>query len=91
MNSSIFSTLTNVTEKLTQTLSKSPFTNQSVDKMDGVQQLIYLVIFFVLIYLIMFIGCMIFNTSVVKTFSSVKHISTMDFFGLYIVIHLLFC
>ena len=91
MSSSIFSTLTKVTEKLTQTLSMSPFTNQSIDEMNGGQQLIYLIIFFVLIYFIMFIGCMIFNSSVVKTFPSVKHISTMDFFGLYIVLHLLLC
>ena len=42
-------------------------------------------------YLIMLLGTFVFNTSVVKIFPSVKKVSILDFFGLYIVLHLLLC
>ena len=59
--------------------------------MNGGQQLLFMFVLFVLIYFTMYLGGMIFNMSVVKIFPSVKKVSTMDFFGLYIVLHLLFC
>ena len=39
----------------------------------------------------MYLGGLVFNMSVVKIFPSVKKVSTLDFFGLYIVLHMLFC
>ncbi len=84
--------LTNATKMLTNSLTnKSPFSNQSIEEMNGGQQLLFIFVLFVLIYFTMYLGAMIFNMSVVKIFPSVKQVSTMDFFGLYVVLHLLFC
>jgi hypothetical protein len=84
--------LTNATKMLTNSLTnKSPFSNQSIEEMNGGQQLLFIFVLFVLIYFTMYLGGMIFNMSVVKIFPSVKQVSTMDFFGLYVVLHLLFC
>ena len=71
--------------------NKSGFKNYSMDEMNSGQQLLFIFILMILIYFTMFLGAMIFNTSVVKIFPSVNQVSTMDFFGLYIVLHLLFC
>jgi len=86
------SALTNATKIVSNTLTnKAPFTNQGVEDMNGGQQLLFIFVLFVLIYFTMYLGSMIFNMSVVKIFPSVKQVNTMDFFGLYIVIHILFC
>jgi hypothetical protein len=77
--------------------STSPFTNNgmvginSMDKMSTGQYILFLLILFFLLYLTMWIGAFVFNTSVVKIFPSTKKVTALDFFGLYIVIHLLFC
>ena len=84
--------LTNATKMLTNSLTNtSAFSNQSIEEMNGGQQLLFIFVLFVLIYFTMYLGSMIFNMSVVKIFPSVKKVSTMDFFGLYVVLHLLFC
>lgn len=84
--------LTNATKMLTNSLTNtSAFSNQSIEEMNGGQQLLFIFVLFVLIYFTMYLGAMIFNMSVVKIFPSVKQVSTMDFFGLYVVLHLLFC
>ena len=71
--------------------TKSNFTNYNMQEMDGNQLLLFLFILLILIYLTMFLGGMIFNLSIVKVFPSVKRVSTLDFFGLYVVLHILFC
>ena len=79
-------------KKLIQIKEKEPFTNnQNMEDMNGGQQLLFIFVLFVLIYFTMFLGAIIFNMSVVKIFPSVKQVTTMDFFGLYVVLHLLFC
>ena len=86
------SALTNATKIVSNTLTnKAAFTNQGVEDMNGGQQLLFIFVLFVLMYFTMFLGSMIFNISVVKIFPSVKQVTTMDFFGLYVVLHLLFC
>ena len=69
----------------------SPFTNYEMQEMSPGQYILFIFILFMLIYFTMFIGSLIFNISVVKIFPSIKKIDTMDFFGLYIVLHMLFC
>ena len=90
---------------ITNASTSSPFTNQGIKNLppmtnQGIENLppmttgqiiIYFFILFVLLYFIMFIGSLVFNMSIVKIFPSVKKVSTIDFFGLYIVSHLLFC
>ena len=79
---------------ITNATIKSPFTNQGTENLQDMssgQYLIYFLILILLLYFIMFIGALVFNISIVKIFPSVKKVSTLDFFGIYIVIHLLVC
>jgi hypothetical protein len=77
--------------------TKAPFANKEMGGMGGMggmdasQGVIFLVILMLLLYLTMLIGSYIFNTSVVKIFPSTKSVTTLDFFGLYIVLHILLC
>ena len=80
--------------------TSSPFTNQGMTGMQGIhlmpamdpgQQVLYIIILILLTLLTMWAGAYIFNQSVVNIFPSVKKVSVLDFFGLYIVLHLLFC
>jgi hypothetical protein len=82
-------TASGITKAITGT--KSGFTTNKIQDMNSGQQLLFIFVLFILIYFTMYIGAMIFNISVVKIFPSVKTVSTMDFFGLYIVLHLLLC
>jgi hypothetical protein len=74
--------------------TQSPFANKDMGGMIGMdasQGVIFLIILMFLLYLTMWIGSYIFNTSVVKIFPSTKSVTTLDFFGLYIVLHILLC
>ena len=71
--------------------TKAPFTNNNMNESYNNQGLLFYIILILLILLIMWIGSFVFNESVVKIFPSTKKVSTLDFFGLYIVTHLLFC
>lgn len=83
--------LSNMASYFSNTLTKSPFQNQNVGDMSFGQFVIFIVVFMVLLYLIMWFGAFVFNMSVVKVVPSLKKVSVMDFLGLYIVLHLLFC
>ena len=87
--------LLNLSKSFTQTVAptKAPFSNQDIEDMNAGQFLLFCFILFILTYIIMFIGAFFFNMSVVKLkiFPTLKTITTLDFFCLYIVIHLLFC
>jgi len=84
----------NIVTKATQ---KAPFTNNGAQGMKGVEDMnfgefiLFCLIFFTLLYLTMYLGSLIFNVSIVKIFPSVKRVSTIDFFGLYVILHILFC
>jgi len=69
----------------------SSFANQDSNEITTGDSFIFFLILILLLYLTMLIGAFVFNTSVVKIFPSVKKVSVLDFFGLYIVLHLLFC
>lgn len=82
--------LSNISTYMSNLLyGKDTFTD--VKQMDGVQIFIALVIFIILLTFIMWLGAFIFNHSLVKVFPSVNKISVVNFLGLYIVIHILFC
>ena len=87
------SAITNSTAFLTNALTgnKSAFTNNTMEEMNSGEQLLFMFVLFTLIYFSMYLGGLVFNMSVVKIFPSVKKVSTLDFFGLYIVLHMLFC
>ena len=83
-----------VTTATTAVVHKAPFTNhgiQGVQDMNCGQFVLFCLIFFLLLYLTMYLGSLIFNVSIVKIFPSVKRVSTLDFFGLYVILHILFC
>lgn len=68
----------------------SSFTD--VSTLNSFQILLSVIIFIILLTFIMCIGAYIFNNSVVKIMPSImKKISVVDFLGLYIVTHILFC
>jgi len=71
--------------------TKASFTNNNMAESYANQGFLFYIILILLILLIMWIGSFVFNESVVKIFPSTKKVSTLEFFGLYIVIHLLFC
>ena len=71
--------------------NKAPFMNHGTIEMDNTQWIMFYLIFILLLYLTILIGTFIFNTSVTKIFPSIKKITMTDFFGLYIITHLLFC
>jgi hypothetical protein len=73
--------------------STSPFSNydMNINQMNTDQLILFYFILFILIYFTMFIGSLLFNVTIVKMFPSIKKITTIDFFGLYIVLHMLFC
>ena len=53
--------------------------------------ILFTIIYLMLLFLIMWAGSYIFNDSVVKIMPFIKKTTPFDFFGLYIVLHLLFC
>jgi hypothetical protein len=88
------SSIQSMTNSISNKLSgKSAFTNNNttLEEMSFGQQIVYLFVLFIIIYFVMFIGSLIFNDSVVKIFPGVKKVNTIDFLGLYIVLHILFC
>ena len=89
--SSPFSSIVNISSSIEKALIPSHFANQNPNEMTLGQTLISFFIFGLTVYLIMWLGSFVFNTSVVKIFPSVKKTSILDFFGLYIVLHLLLC
>ena len=69
----------------------APFSNNGSGTGTAENGFLFFVILILLIFLTMWIGAFIFNTSVIKIFPSTKKVTVVEFFGLYIVTHLLFC
>ena len=91
---SVLSGVNFIATTITNATTKSPFTNQGSENLENMttgQLILFFFILTLLLYFIMLIGAIIFNISVVKIFPSIKKVSTIDFLGLYIVTHLLFC
>jgi len=88
---SMFDSIVNVTKTVQGVIIPSKFMNQNTNEITTGQSVVFFVILMFIIYFTMLIGAFVFNTSIVKIFPSVKKVSVIDFFGLYIVLHLLFC
>jgi len=75
--------------------SKSTFVNTGMyysdSNMDPGRRIMFFLLLLILIYFTMFIGTWVFNTSIPNIVPSIKKISISDFFGLYIISHMLFC
>ena len=73
-------------------VSMSMFNDNEVSNVNvsGSQLLTFIIVFVLSIWLLMFLGARIFNTSIPHIFPSVRKITLLEFFGLYIVCHILF-
>ena len=89
--SSPFSSIVSVASSIQSTLIPAQFTNQNPNELSVGQSFIFFIVLTLVIYLTMWVGAFVFNTSIVKIFPSVKRVSILDFFGLYIVLHILLC
>jgi hypothetical protein len=89
--SSPFSSIVNISSSIQKALTPSHFANQNPNEITLGQSLYFFIVLSLVIYLTMWVGSYFFNTSVVKIFSSVKKVSILDFFSLYIVLHILLC
>ena len=88
---SSLSPLINISSSIQSILTNGSFTNQNPNEITLGQSLFFYTILILVIYLTMWLGSFVFNTSFVKIFPSVKKVSILDFLGLYILSHLLFC
>ena len=69
--------------------SNSPDT-ADLASMSAGQMMVFVIIFALSVWLLMFLGAWVFNTSIPKIIPAVKNITVLEFFGLYIVCHILF-
>ena len=86
-----FQSMIGISKTVQNMLSPASFVNQNPNEMTFGQSLVFFIILCLVIYITMWIGSFVFNRSVIKIFPSVKKVSALDFFGLYIVLHLLLC
>ena len=54
------------------------------------QLLTFIIVFMISVWLLMFIGAWVFNTSIPHIIPAVRKITVLEFFGLYLVCHILF-
>ena len=61
-----------------------------IANMSGGQLLTFVIVFILSVLLLMFLGAWVFNTSIPQIIPGIKKITMLEFFGLYIVCHILF-
>jgi hypothetical protein len=95
MATSLVSTLSSIAAAIPTSISKQGFANvmsinNDINNMTGSQLLTFIIVFTLCVWLLMFLGAWIFNTSIPNIIPSVRKVSVVDFFGLYIICHILF-
>jgi hypothetical protein len=61
-----------------------------IASMSGGQLLTFIIVFVLSVWLLMFLGAWVFNTSIPQIIPGIKKITMLEFFGLYIICHILF-
>jgi hypothetical protein len=61
-----------------------------IASMSGGQMFTFIIVFVLSVWLLMFLGAWVFNTSIPRIIPGIKKITMLEFFGLYIVCHILF-
>ena len=96
MATSLVSALSSIAATITGG-SKQGFDNvismsndKEISKMASGQLLIFIIVFVISIWFLMLIGSWVFNSSIPRIIPSVRKITVIEFFGLYIVCHILF-
>ena len=64
--------------------------DKDLANISGSQLFTFIIVFLISVWLLMFIGALIFNSSIPRIFPSVRKITMLEFFGLYLVCHILF-
>ena len=64
--------------------------NDDMVNLSSGQMIIFIIVFALSVWLLMFLGGWVFNTSIPRFIPAVRKITTLEFFGLYIVCHILF-
>lgn len=77
--------------KLSSATSVSKFEDINQDKMTFGQWVIFVAVFLLLLFILMFLGTIIFNSTIPKIIPSIRKVKTSEFFGLYVILHILFC
>ena len=77
--------------KLSSATGVSRFEDINQDKMTFSQWVIFVVVFLLLLFILMFLGTIIFNSTIPKIIPSIRKVTTSEFFGLYVILHILFC
>lgn len=74
-------------------IANSNYNNElaiNIASMSGGQIITFVIVFALSVWLLMFLGAWIFNTSIPRFIPGIKKITVLEFFGLYIVCHILF-
>jgi len=87
------SSILNLAKYATSTLSgskKESFTDVGVKDLTTTQTIVFISVFLLTLFVVMYCCTCIYNTVVLKAIPSLKRLTTFEFFGLYIITHILF-
>ncbi len=87
----MLNTLAKNIAQISSSTGVSKFQNVSPDNMSITQWIIFFITFTVLLISVMFLGKIVFNMTIPKIIPSIRKVSTSEFFGLYVILHILFC
>ena len=68
----------------------SMYNNGSSENMDVSQLFVFFIVFILLLFIIIVLGTIIFNMTIPRIVPSIRKVSTIEFFGLYVILHILF-
>jgi hypothetical protein len=91
MPSNILNSIAKGIAKISIPSGASQFQNVNPDDMTIGQWIVFLITFTVLLIIVMFLGKLVFNMTIPKIVPSIRKVSTSEFFGLYVILHILFC
>jgi hypothetical protein len=73
-----------------QPMGMQPMGMQNIN-MSTSDMITFLIVFMLALFITILLGMYIFNMTIPKIFPAVRKVSMMEFFGLYIITHMLFC
>lgn len=83
----------NLAKSATSTLSgskKESFTDVGVKDLTTTEMVVFIFVFLLILFIIIYCCTCIYNIVLLKAIPSLKRLSTFEFFGLYIITHVLF-
>lgn len=90
MSSALNSIATGIA-KLSSSIGVSRFEDISQDNLTFNQWVVFIVVFLLLLFILMFLGTIVFNLTIPNIVPSIRKVKTSEFFGLYVILHILFC